>query len=255
MLADDDQAPSTATNSRSRSGADAFVTTRWSVVREAQGTSPAADAALERLCRTYWRPIHAFVRRQGSSPEEAQDLTQGFFARLLERRDLDSVRQEKGRLRSYLLVSLKHFLFNERKRARTIKRGEGQRPIALQELGDNGWDGAEPMITWTAEQIFEHRWALTLLDQVLVELRDEYEAAGNLGLFGRFSEILTDEPGHPSQADIGDEFGMTENAVKQAFHRFRQRYRALLRDEVARTVTAPGDIEDELRHLIAILQA
>jgi len=250
----DDVTSLTAIGGNTHHGA-AFTTTHWSVVLEAQGPTPAAQAALEKLCRTYWRPIYGFVRRQGSSPEEAEDLTQGFFALLLERRDLDAVRKEKGRLRSYLLTSLKNFLTNERNRALAIKRGEGQRLIPLDEFNERERAGFEPADTSTAEQIYERRWALALLDQVLIRLGDEYRAAGNVILFERLKALLTDESDRPSQAQIADELGMTENAVKQAFHRLRERYRQLLREEVAHTVMAPGDIEDELRHLIAVLRA
>src|SRR5439155_21726859 len=135
--------------------------------------SPAAQEALEKLCRTYWRPIYGFVRRQDVEPEEAKDLTQGFFALLLERRDLDAVRKEKGRLRSYLLTSLKHFLTNERNRAMAIKRGEGQLLIPLEELRDRERGGFEPANASTADQLYERRWALALLDQVLTRLGDE----------------------------------------------------------------------------------
>ena len=221
----------------------------------AQGPTPAAQAALEKLCRTYWRPIYGFVRRQGTESEEAKDLTQGFFALLLERRDLDTVRKEKGRLRSYLLTSLKHFLTNEHNRAMAIKRGEGQRLIPLEQLQERDYVAFEPADTSTADQIYERRWALALLDQVLTRLGDEYRAAGNAILFERLKALLTDEPDRPSQAQIADELGMTENAVKQAFHRLRERYRQLLREEIAHTVIAPGDIEDELSHLIAVLRA
>jgi RNA polymerase sigma-70 factor (ECF subfamily) len=233
----------------------AFATTHWSVVLAAQGPSPAAQAALEKLCRTYWRPIYGFVRRQGTESEEAKDLTQGFFALLLERRDLDTVRKEKGRLRSYLLTSLKHFLTNERQRAMAIKRGEGQRLVPLDQFHEGEPAGFEPADTSTADQIYERRWALALLDQVLTRLGDEYRNAGNVVLFERLKALLTDETDHPSQAQIADELGMTENAVKQAFHRMRERYRQLLREEIAHTVMVPGDIEDELRHLIAVLRA
>ena len=233
----------------------AFTTTHWSVVLAAQGPSPAAEEALEKLCRTYWRPIYGFVRRQGVEPEEAKDLTQGFFALLLQRRDLDTVRKEKGRLRSYLLTSLKHFLTNERERSMAIKRGEGQRLIPLDQLHERDYMGFEPADTSTADQIYERRWALSLLDQVLIRLGDEYRAADNVILFERLKALLTDEPAHLSQAEIARELGMTENAVKQAFHRLRERYRQLLRDEIAHTVIAPGDIEDELSHLIAVLRA
>jgi len=233
----------------------AFTTTHWSMVLEAQGESPAAQEALEKLCRIYWRPIYGFVRRQGVQPEEAKDLTQGFFALLLERRDLDTVRKEKGRLRSYLLTSLKHFLTNERTRAMTIKRGEGQRLIPLEAFHERERAGFEPTDPASADHIYERRWALTVLDQVLVRLGDEYRVAGKMPLFDQLQKSLTNEPDHPSQADTAHKFGMTENAVKQAFHRLRQRYRQLLREEIARTVMVPGDIGDELRHLIAVLRA
>jgi RNA polymerase sigma-70 factor (ECF subfamily) len=236
-------------------GGIAFTTTHWSVVLEAQGESAAAQEALEKLCRTYWRPIFGFVRRQGIGAEEAKDLTQGFFALLLERRDLNAVRQEKGRLRSYLLTSLKHFLANERNRAMAIKRGEGQRLISLEDLRERERIGFEPAETLPADQIYERRWALTVLDQVLARLGDEYRAAGNIQFFDRLQKSLTDEPDGASPAEIAREFGMTESAVRQASYRLRQRYRQFLREEIAHTVMGPGDIEDELRHLIAVLRA
>jgi RNA polymerase sigma factor (sigma-70 family) len=236
-------------------GAVAFATTHWSVVLEAQSQSPAAREALEKLCRTYWRPVYSFIRRQGTGPEEAEDLTQGFFALLLERRDLETVRREKGRLRSYLLVSLKHFLTNERYRATTIKRGAGRRLVPLDALGDHEGTDLAPTDTLNADQIYERRWALTVLEEVLDRLGEEYRAAGNSAMFDQLKKLLTDEPDRPSQAKIGDEFGMTENAVKQAFHRLRRRYRELLHEEIARTVIAPGDVEDELRHLVTVLRA
>jgi RNA polymerase sigma-70 factor (ECF subfamily) len=251
----DDWGSGSATHLGAQNGAVVFATTHWSVVLEAQGQSPAAQEALEKLCRTYWRPVYSFIRRQGAGPEEAEDLTQGFFALLLERRDLETVRREKGRLRSYLLVSLKHFLTNERYRATTIKRGEGRRLVPLEALGDRESANVAPADTLSADQIYERRWALTVLEEVLARLGDEYRAAGNAALFERLKKLLTDEPDRPSQAKIGDEFGMTENAVKQAFHRLRRRYRELLHEEIARTVITPGDIEDELRHLVAVLRA
>jgi RNA polymerase sigma factor (sigma-70 family) len=237
-----------------QNGDVAFTTTHWSVVLEAQGPTPAAQAALEKLCRTYWRPIYGFLRRQGVRPEEAKDLTQGFFALLLERRDLNAVRQEKGRLRSYLLTSLKHFTANERARAMAIKRGEGQKLIPLEDLRERERIGFGPTDILAADKIYEHRWALSLLDQVLARLGDEYRAAGNIQLFDRLQKSLTDEPDRPSPADTAREFGMTESAVRQASYRLRQRYRQLLREEIAHTVMVPGDIEDELRHLIAVLR-
>jgi RNA polymerase sigma factor (sigma-70 family) len=238
-------------------GPVSFTTTHWSVVLEAQRPSPAAQEALEKLCCTYWQPIYGFVRRQGVGYEEAKDLTQGFLALLLERRDLNTVRKEKGRLRSYLLTSLKHFLTNERNRALAIKRGGGQSWIPLEDLHEREAVAFGPTNTLTAEQIYERTWALALLDQVLKRLGDEYRAAGpgSAGLFDQLQKLLTDESDRPSQAAIASALGMTENAVKQAFHRLRQRYRELLREEIAHTVMLPGDIEDELRQLIAVLRA
>jgi RNA polymerase sigma factor (sigma-70 family) len=245
----------TEIGSAGHKGAVAFATTHWSVVLEAQGESPAAQQALEKLCRTYWRPIYSFLRRQGIPLEEAEDLTQGFFAQLLERRSLDAVRKEKGRLRSYLLGALKYFLADEQRRAMAIKRGSGLRPIPLEELRADERIEMEPADPVTAEMIYERRWALTVLDQVLSRLKDEYREAGNAALFDSLKQLLPDEPGSPSQAEIAAQLGMTENAVRQAFYRFRQRYQSLLREEIAHTVATPADIEDELRHLIAVIEA
>jgi RNA polymerase sigma factor (sigma-70 family) len=237
-----------------KNGAVAFTTTQWSVVLTAQGASPAAQEALEKLCRVYWRPLYGFVRRQGHAPEEAEDLTQGFFAQLLERRDLDVVRREKGRLRSYLLVSLKHFLTNERHRAMAIKRGGGRSLIPLEELKSAERAALEPADNLTADLVYERHWALQVLEQVLARLREERRVTGDTVLFEQLEKVLADEPDRPSQAEIAAELGMSENAVKQAIHRLRERYRQILRDEIAQTVTAPGDVEDELRHLIAVLR-
>ncbi|HEY4273634.1 MAG TPA: sigma-70 family RNA polymerase sigma factor [Candidatus Udaeobacter sp.] len=248
-----DVTSSTATGVSCQPGGVAFTTTHWSVVLEAQGESPAAQEALEKLCRTYWRPIFAFLRRQGIGPTEAEDLTQGFFAQLLERRSLDAVRKEKGRLRSYLLGALKYFVADEQRRAMAIKRGKGQsrKLSGLEELRALE---EQPADVLTPDQIYERRWALTVLERVLSRLKDEYHRAGNTELFDSLKELLPDEPGSLSQAEIAARLGMTENAVRQAFYRFRQRYQAILREEIANTVATPGDIEDELRHLIAVLE-
>lgn len=221
----------------------------------AQGQSPAAEQALEELCRIYWRPLYYFLRRHGCSHEESQDINQGFFAQLLARRGLDNLRKEKGRLRSYLLVSLKHFLADERRRAVAVKRGSGQDLIRLEELNDNGEPVVQPTDPLTADRIYERRWASTLLENVLLRLKDDYYETGNAALFDWLKQLLPDEPGAPSQADIAAEMNMTPNAVRQAFHRFRQRYQLLLREEISRTVATPDDVEDELRHLISVLRA
>src|SRR6266536_4281637 len=236
-------------------GAMAFTTTHWSVVLEAQGESPAAQRALEILCRTYWRPLYGFARRQGLGREEAQDLVQEFFARLLEHRNLDTVRQEKGRLRSYLLVSLKRFLATERHRASGVKRYETGSHIPLDELLESEAADFELAESFSADQLYERRWALATLEQVLGRLDSEYRAADNAALFDKLKEFLVGEPGLRTQAEIATELGMTENAVKQAFHRFRQRYRVLLREEIAHTVAQPGQAEDELRHFVSVLRA
>jgi RNA polymerase sigma factor (sigma-70 family) len=243
-----------ADDSTAQNGAVAFTTTHWSVVLEAQDETPAAKRALEILCRTYWRPLYGFVRRRGLGREEAQDLVQEFFARLLEHRNLDTVRREKGRLRSYLLVSLKRFLASEQHRASGVKRYETGPHIPLNELTESEVTDLELAETMSADRLYERRWALGVLEQVLGRLESEYQAAGNTALFDRLKEFLVGEQGRPRQAEIGADLGMRENAVKQAFHRFRQRYRVLLREEIAHTVIAPGDVEDELRHLVSVLR-
>jgi len=252
--ADDQVTSLTGLGSNAQNGPVAFTTTHWSVVLEAQSETPVAQRAVEILCRTYWRPLYGFARRQGVGREEAQDLVQEFFARLLEHRNLDTVRREKGRLRSYLLVSLKRFLASERHRASGVKRYETGPYIRLDELPESDVADFELAETMSADRLYERRWALRVLEQVLGRLESEYEAAGNAALFDRLKEFLVGEQGGPRQAEIGADLGMTENAVKQAFHRFRQRYRVLLREEIAHTVIAPGDVEDELRHLVSVLR-
>ena len=244
----------TAVGENTHHGA-AFTTTHWSLVLDAQGESPVAKEALEKLCRTYWRPLYGFIRREGVGPEEAKDLTQGFFSLLLERRDLDAVRKEKGRLRSYLLTSLKHFLTNERNRRMAIKRGAGQQLIPLADLHERERAGFARSQTLAPDEIYERRWALSVLDQVLVRLADEYRAAGNIQLFDRLQKSLTNEHDRATPAETAHELGMTDSAVRQASYRLRQRYRQVLREEIAHTVMAAGDIDDELRHLVAVLRA
>jgi DNA-directed RNA polymerase specialized sigma24 family protein len=238
--------------------AEAFATTHWSLVLTAQGQSVAAAKALEELCRIYWRPLYAFACRQGCDPEEARDLTQGFFELLLKRRDLDAARREKGRLRSYLLVSFKHFLGGERRREMTIKRGYGQWLISLEEL--RATERSAPPVdglvdSLSADRLYERRWASTLIEQVLKRLKNEYRATGNAFLFDSLKLLLPDEPDAPSRAQIAARLGMTDNALRQAFHRFRHRYQMLLREEIGHTVDDPCEIEDELRQLIIALRS
>jgi RNA polymerase sigma-70 factor (ECF subfamily) len=224
------------------------------VVLSAQGESLAGQRALEVLCRIYWPPVYSFVRGQGIRREEAEDLTQGFFLQFLERGSLSDVCKEKGRFRSYLLGAVKHFLADERRRAMAIKRGKGQRFIPLEELHGDGRIEAELTDQMTAEMIYERRWASMVLEQVLRRLKNEYLTAGNVALFDSLKKLLPDEPDAPSQAGIAKQLGMTENAVRQAFYRFRHRYQLLMREEIAHTVATPGDVEDELRHLISVIE-
>src|SRR5437016_8335425 len=200
---------------RGQNSAAVFATTHWSVVLEAQGESPAAQDALEKLCRTYWRPVYSFIRRQGVGIEEAEDFTQGFFALLLERRDLDAVRREKGRLRSYLLTSVKHFLASEQRRAMAVKRGKGQRLVALDGLSATERTEMEPADPLSADRLYERRWAWTLMEQVLLRLKDEYHTAGNALLFDWLKQLLPDEPGAPSPAAIAAHSGLNWNAVRR----------------------------------------
>ena len=220
----------------------------------AQEESLAAKEALERLCRTYWWPVYSFIRKQGAAPEESKDLTQGFFALLLERRDLKAVRREKGRLRSFFLASIKHFLAKERRHAAAIKRGDGRPLIPWDELIERKRANPEPADSLSPERIFERRWALTVLEEALTRLEKEYRVLGKSRLFAQLKKLLTDENDGPSQGEIARELDMSENAVNQAFYRLRQRYREVLHEEIAHTVVAPDEAEDELRHLIAVLR-
>jgi len=251
---DEDEASESRTALSKQKGSIAFTTTHWSVVLEAQGRSPAAQKALEKLCRTYWRPVYGFITRQNIRTQEAEDLTQGFFSLLLERRDFDAVRKEKGRLRSYLLTALKHFLASEQRRAMTAKRGKGQQLVRLDEATAAERGEIEPADPLTADRLYERRWALTLMEQVLRRLKDEYRTAGNAVLFDSLKQLLPDEPAAQSRTEIALQLGMTDNALRQAFHRFRYRYQLLLREEISHTVAVASDVEDELRHLIAVLR-
>jgi RNA polymerase sigma-70 factor (ECF subfamily) len=242
-----------------RGGARAasFPTTHWSVLMEAQGPTLTVQAAMDKLCRTYWRPVYGYLRQQGVGPEQAKDFTHGFFALLLEHRDLDALRKEKGRLRSYLLGSVKHFLTNVRYRAMAIERGKGRQLIPLDALWDRDHVNIPQMDKLTADQIYECHWALTVLNHVLARLETEYRVTGPAAarLFERLQKSLTNQAGRHSAASTADGFKLTENAMKEPFHQLRRRYRQFLREEIAQTVAAPGDIEDELRHLIAVLRA
>ncbi len=235
-------------------GPAAFATTHWSVVAAAgrNDTARARDA-LARLCQTYWHPLYAYVRRVGNSPHDAQDLTQEFFARLLAKNYLADADESRGRFRSFLLASLKHFLANEWEKARAQKRGGGQIPISIDLNTAETSCHFEPADNITAEKIYERRWALTLLDQVLRRLRKEYVASGREDLFERLKPTLTEASRGVRYAEIANQLGTSEGAVKVAVHRLRQRYRELLRAEIADTVASTEEVDDELRNLFAAL--
>lgn len=232
-----------------------FATTHWSVVLSAGGTSTQGQAALEKLCRAYWYPLYAYVRRKGQSPHDAQDLTQAFFARLLERGLVKDADPARGRFRSFLLTSLKNFLNDEWDKARAQKRGGGHPVISLDEQAAEGRYLLEPADESNAEKIFERRWALTLLEQTLARLEAEYAALGKRRLFDELHPVLLGEKRSLTYAQAGERLGMTEGAVKVTVHRMHRRYRELVRAEIANTVAAPIEIEDELRHLFSVLSA
>ena len=247
-------ASETPTERAALPGPEYFATTHWSVVLTAQRhDSTRAHAALSNLCQTYWYPLYAFVRRQGHGAHDAQDLTQEFFARLLEKNYLAVADRERGKFRSFLLASLKHFLANEWNRAQAAKRGGGQVIASLNETDAEGRYALEPADTVTAEKIFERRWATTLLDQVVSRLRDEYGRAEKATLYGHLKQCLTVESRAVPYAELAARLEMSEGAVKVAVHRLRARYRELLREEIAQTVSSSGEVEEELRHLFAAL--
>jgi RNA polymerase sigma factor (sigma-70 family) len=231
-----------------------FETTQWSVVLAAGQDSAKARPALEALCRAYWLPLFVFVRRRGYAVPDAQDLVQGFFARLLERNDLAAVRKERGRFRSYLLGALKHHLVNDWKRASADKRGGGEVPIPLDQLMCLNSGDAMASDQRSPDQAFDRQWALALLDRVLTGMREEQRIAGNEKQFECLQGFLVGSEYTRSQAEIAAELGLSEGAVKQAVFRLRQRYQAVLRMEIAATVATLGDVEEELRNLIAALR-
>jgi len=235
-------------------GAAQFQNTRWSIVLAAgRNDSARAREPLETLCRTYWPPVYAFVRRQGHSSHDAQDLTQEFFARLLEKNYLADVERERGKFRSFLLAALKHFLANEWDKAQAQKRGGGQVFIPIDAPFDETDAGHEPADHLSADKIFERRWAFTLLEQVLSRMREEFSREGKTELFEHLKGTLTGERSSLPYAAIAVQVGMSEGAVKVAVHRLRQRYREVLRAEIANTVASPAEIEGEVGHLFVVL--
>lgn len=234
----------------------AFATTQWTLVlNAARADTPEAARALATLCENYWYPLYAFVRRQGRSAHDAEDLTQAFFARLLEKDYLAHVAREKGRFRSFLLAALKHFLANEWDKARAQKRGGDCSMVPLDAGKAESRYAFEPVNALSADKIYERRWALTLLEHVMERLRDEYHAAGKHAHFEALKSCLTAAGDMPPYTELAAQLGTSEGAIKVAVHRLRQRYREFVRAEIARTVAHESEIDAELRHLFAALGA
>jgi RNA polymerase sigma-70 factor (ECF subfamily) len=241
--------------SGARAGACVFATTHWSVVLEAgDASSPKAQAALETLCRVYWYPLYAYVRRKGYGADEAQDLTQEFFARLLARNYLSVADRHKGKFRSFLLGSLEHFLAREWTKTHAQKRGGGQPVLSLDELNAEDRYRREPVDALTVEKIFDRRWATTLLEQAMSRLRAECAADNKADLFGKVESFLSGEKGEASYADVAAALKTTEGAIKVAVHRLRQRFGELIRAEIAQTVATPEEGEEELQYLMTVLR-
>ncbi|HXJ61546.1 MAG TPA: sigma-70 family RNA polymerase sigma factor [Verrucomicrobiae bacterium] len=231
-----------------------FSSTHWSVVLQSgQADSPQAAAALAKLCHAYWYPLYLFVRRTGHNAEDAQDLTQAFFERLMEKRYLAAADPEKGKFRSFLLTALKRFLANEWDRATRQKRGGGQQILSLNTQDSETRYLAEPADVMTPAKLYERRWALTLLEQVITRLESEMVAAGKARIFEELKIFLTGEKSERPYAQIAETLQMTEATLKVTVHRLRQRYGELLRLEIAHTVADPKEIDEEIRHLFAAL--
>jgi RNA polymerase sigma factor (sigma-70 family) len=231
-----------------------FVTTHWTMVLAA-GSSDTIGArhALEKLCQIYWYPLYSYVRRRNFSPQDAEDLTQEFFARFLAHDWVANADREKGRFRTFLLSAMNHFLANEWDKARAQKRGGGAPLLPLQFDTAETRYNREPAESVTPEQHFERRWALTLLETVTSRLRTEYERDGKGELFAALNPCLVGDRTAQPYEELAKKLALTEGAVKSAVHRLRQRYRQILREEIASTVASPAEVEEELRHLIAVL--
>jgi RNA polymerase sigma-70 factor (ECF subfamily) len=209
---------------------------------------------LEQLCRTYWYPLYAYVRRHGHTTEDAQDLTQEFFSRLLERKYLKLADRNRGRFRTFLLTSLKHFLINEWTKANREKRGGGQKVISLDEELAESRFAAEPAVEKPSDALFDRGWAGVLLDRAMAAMRAEFDQSGKRELFERLKPFVWGDKNTMSYAAMAAELAVTEGSVKVAVHRLRHRFGELLRAEVTQTVTTPVEAEEELRYLISVIR-
>lgn len=232
-----------------------FATTHWSLVlNAAHGDGAGADHALELLCRAYWPAIHCYVRRRIHDPEQARDLTQEFFARILQRGSIAAADPQKGRFRTFLLTVLQRFLSDELARTAALKRGGGERLLSLDELASEEGRPFEPSTTRTPEQEFDRRWALATLDNALLHLRAEAERAGNGPLFEALQSLLGGGGDHGELTQTATRLGLGESAVKMRLSRWRARYRELIREEIAQTVPRLADLDEEMRHLLKALE-
>jgi len=232
-----------------------FITTQWSRVLAARdGSDSEARHALETLCQTYWLPLYAFIRRQGHDRDAAGDLTQAYFTVLLEKGFLRDVEPAAGRFRSFLLASLKHFLAHERDRTRALKRGGGAPALSLDANAAEGRFAEDASHQLTPEQVYERRWALTVLDRALERLRQTSCESGNAAQFERLKAYLTGDAARATYGEVAVEFGMTEGAVRTAVHRLRKRFGAALRAEILDTVAEPTEVDDEVRHLLSVVR-
>jgi RNA polymerase sigma factor (sigma-70 family) len=235
-------------------GAGRFATTHWSVVMAAgRPKSASYQQALETLCKTYWFPLYAYLRRHGYESHKAEDYTQAFFAGLLAKHGLRLADPKRGKFRSFLLASLKHFLSNERARARAKKRGGGRKVLSLDLQNAESQYALEPRDELSPEKIFERSWALTVLDRTMARLQAEAISTNKQKLFDHLKVYLTAEKSSVPYRDVAAELDITEGAVRVAIHRLRRRYRELLRDEIAQTVTSDDQIDEEIRDLFAAL--
>ncbi len=231
-----------------------FATTHWSVVLAARdGGSPPADEAMEKLCRAYWPPLYAYIRREGHSATDAQDLTQEFFARLLAKDYLQHLRHQEGKFRSFLLTFLKHFLSDERDKAGAQKRGGGKIFVSLDETSAEERYLNAPVNGLSPDQIFDRRWAQTVMERALSRLREEYVVGGKAELFEQLKDVQPGEHGESSYAEIGARLGLARGTIASAVHRLRKRHREILREEIAQTVARPEEIDGEIRNLLAVL--
>lgn len=230
---------------------ESFQTTHWSVVLAAnRGSSASAQKALEELCQVYWFPLYAFARRQGNTPEDAQDLTQEFFSRFLERGYFSLADRERGRFRTFLLASLKHFLTEEWRRANRQKRGGGHSFVPLEQDDAENRYSAEPCAELSPDLLYDRRWAEAMLERVLSKLRTDYDSTGRASVYAQLQQFLWGRQAEISYADMARQLGMNEGSVKVAVHRLRQRFRELLREEVLQTVQNPNQADEELRYLL-----